>query len=394
MKLTAHQREVLDRFAAATKPIIWAGSIRSGKTVGAVVAFGLWALQFPGNYIIGGRTLPSAMRNVVKPMRDWADEVGVSTRLVRSASDFGARLELGSSTFYLFGGDNEASQDKVQGLTASGALLDEALLMPKSFILQAIARCSQPNARILMTLNKGSPNHWIKREWIDEGKVELMESTLDDNPNIGQSARDLYDGMFTGHHRARMLDNIWADPTGVIFNEPPEVKRMKPGRAVIGMDAALSGTTAALLFVQDSKTGVWVLRKEYYHTGERTYAEHRQRIDALAPGAPIIIDPAAARGLKRELRRSHQVNNANNDILFGIQCGQWAIECGKVALWHKGLDNFRRERSGYIWDAKKLERGEDAPVKANDHAMDAFRYFCARHLKPGVGTVRAKPKHL
>ena len=29
----------------------------------------------------------------------------------------------------------------------------------------------------------------------------------------------------------------------------------------------------------------------------------------------------------------------------------------------------------YVWDQKAKERGEERPVKQNDHAMDALRYI-------------------
>ena len=34
-----------------------------------------------------------------------------------------------------------------------------------------------------------------------------------------------------------------------------------------------------------------------------------------------------------------------------------------------------REFFSYVWDEKAAERGEDKPVKQNDHQMDADRYF-------------------
>ena len=37
--------------------------------------------------------------------------------------------------------------------------------------------------------------------------------------------------------------------------------------------------------------------------------------------------------------------------------------------------NTFREFFSYIWDEKAAARGEDKPVKENDHAMDAVRYF-------------------
>jgi hypothetical protein len=31
---------------------------------------------------------------------------------------------------------------------------------------------------------------------------------------------------------------------------------------------------------------------------------------------------------------------------------------------------------GYCWDPKKTIKGEDEPIKVNDHAIDALRYAC------------------
>jgi len=41
----------------------------------------------------------------------------------------------------------------------------------------------------------------------------------------------------------------------------------------------------------------------------------------------------------------------------------------------KGCQNFRRELESYVWDQKAKERGDEKPVKQNDHAMDAVRYL-------------------
>ena len=32
-------------------------------------------------------------------------------------------------------------------------------------------------------------------------------------------------------------------------------------------------------------------------------------------------------------------------------------------------------KTSYIWDEKAQEKGEDKPVKQNDHALDALRYL-------------------
>jgi phage terminase large subunit len=45
-------------------------------------------------------------------------------------------------------------------------------------------------------------------------------------------------------------------------------------------------------------------------------------------------------------------------------------------LIYKDCVNTIREFGSYVWDKKAAERGEDKPVKFEDHCMDALRYYC------------------
>ena len=47
-----------------------------------------------------------------------------------------------TNRFYLFGGKDEGASAMIQGITLAGILLDEVALMPRSFVEQALARCS------------------------------------------------------------------------------------------------------------------------------------------------------------------------------------------------------------------------------------------------------------
>ena len=41
---------------------------------------------------------------------------------------------------------------------------------------------------------------------------------------------------------------------------------------------------------------------------------------------------------------------------------------------HASCEGLLNEIPGYLWDDKAAERGEDAPIKADDHSIDALRY--------------------
>ncbi len=105
-------------------------------------------------------------RNVVTAVEPWLRRLGL--RWTENRTEH--YLELGcrgrSNRFYLFGGYDEKSAALIQGITFAGVLLDEAALMPRSFVEQACARCSVEGARLWFNCNPESPQHWFYREWI------------------------------------------------------------------------------------------------------------------------------------------------------------------------------------------------------------------------------------
>ena len=68
--------------------------------------------------------------------------------------------------FYVFGGRDESAAGLIQGITFAGILMDEVVLMPRSFVEQACARCSVAGSRLWFNCNPEEPQHWFYREWI------------------------------------------------------------------------------------------------------------------------------------------------------------------------------------------------------------------------------------
>ena len=129
--------------------IICDGAIRSGKTMCMSVSFMIWAMsRFDGaNFAMCGKTIVSLRRNVLDELFGRMRELGMSVRekLSRNYADvtFGRRR----NRFYFFGGKDEGSASLIQGITLSGLMLDEVVLMPQSFVNQALARCSLEKAK-------------------------------------------------------------------------------------------------------------------------------------------------------------------------------------------------------------------------------------------------------
>ena len=64
----------------------------------------------------------------------------------------------------------------------------------------------------------------------------------------------------------------------------------------------------------------------------------------------------------------------NNSVNDGIRMVGSMLNRRLIRV-HKRCINIRKEFASYVWDEKAAQRGEEKPVKQNDHAMDALRYY-------------------
>ena len=139
---------------------------------------------------------------------------------------------------------------------------------------------------------------------------------------------------------------------------------------------------------------VWLLwrkvagKNQYICLGESYYSgrdSHRQKTDGellellktLLGGrnpACIIIDPSAASMISLLRRAGYTVRKARNEVREGIADVSTMLTQGRL-LFASSCEKTLEEFGLYLWDEKASQRGEDAPIKQHDHAMDAVRYF-------------------
>lgn len=256
--------------------VIADGSIRSGKTIACICSFLLWSLETYDDqaFILAGKTIGALKKNVIRPMLQILTAWGIPYDYVRSGEQY---LAIGGNTYYLYDAHNEASQDKLQGLTAAGAYADEAALFPRSFVEQMIGRCSAPGAKIYMNCNPGSPGHYLLTEYIRqaaEKHIYHLHFLLEDNLSLSPAVRARYERMYTGVFYQRFILGRWAaadglvypqfadDPDAFLADAPPE----PIVHAVIGVD--FGGTKSGHAFELVGFTRGYrhvVVLDEYYH---------------------------------------------------------------------------------------------------------------------------------
>ena len=392
--LSAKQWEVMCFGETSYDALICDGAVRSGKTSIEATAFVLWAMEHFDrcNFIISGVSVESTKRNVVNPVlatqylldrftMTWSSRVNCLTVKTRDTTN----------QFYIFGGRDESSYRIVQGLTAAGCLLDEVVLMPRSFVEQCMARCSVEGAKFWFSCNPGSPSHWFFNEWVQKTKEKnayRIHFKLTDNPSLSAQTIERYKRMYSGVFKQRYIDGEWVAAEGIVYpmwRDALEDKwhptRDNPESGYcISIDYGTMNPFAAIKWKRD-KQGRWHAVDEYYYDGrnerhQKTDADYVNDIldfcsDHQNDRTEVIVDPSAASFITALKRTSmFKVRKADNDVLDGIRDVSVCLQSGLIGIGNN-LESVKAEFEAYVWDEKK----DDTPVKANDHAMDALRYF-------------------
>ena len=363
--------------------------MRSGKTLCMSLSFVAWAFSAFSDcdFAICGKTVTSLKRNVITPLIPLLEELGFSCNLKQSANLLTVCREGRINRFYLFGGRDESSASLIQGITLSGVMLDEVALMPRSFVEQALARCSVSGSKFWFNCNPEYPGHWFYRNWILKAKkknVLYLHFTMEDNPSLSPKIKKRYASLYSGIFYQRFVEGKWVAAQGQVYPMfSPDCIVKAPDypaqRYYISCDY---GTVNPSSFGLWGKFGDRYIRlKEYYHdsrkTGVRkTDEEHYKSLVELADGLPIsavVCDPSAASFMEVISRHgAFKVIPAKNDVLNGIRRVQDLLLNGVIKVCPCCEDSIR-EFSLY-----RFAGGEkDAVCKENDHAMDDIRYFAS-----------------
>ena len=396
MGFSEKQREIFRFPYTHYEALICDGAVRSGKTSVMSLSFLLWAMgRFDRcAFAICGKSVGSVERNIITPLlgvRYLQDNFSI--RYNRGGHVLTVRRGGKENRFYLFGGKDESSYALIQGVTLAGVLLDEVALMPQSFVEQALARCSVDGAKFWINCNPENPMHWFRQEWIlqpDKHNALHLHFMMTDNPSLSEETRQRYERTYSGVFYQRYVLGKWVAAEGVIysmFSETENVYRpeQRPkamawlSNRTIAVDYGTTNPTRFLDIYDDGETVRvdreydWDSRKEHAQKTDREYAD-----DLLAFMGPqpctVIVDPSAASFIAELGRRGVYVVKADNDVPDGIRKTAGLIGRRTIQICET-CSRLIDEMGTYVWDEKASQRGEEKPVKQNDHSADALRYY-------------------
>lgn len=282
-KFSKKQAEILKFIYSDDYAIVCDGAVRSGKTISMILAFVIWSMDFfdKMNFGICGKTIQATERNVIKELEKIE---GLSHyRMTYNQKDKMLTIKCGNKEnyYYVFGGKDESSYSVVQGITLGGVFFDEVALQPKSFVEQAIARTlSIENAKLWFNCNPENPDHWFKKEWIDENKdkVKVLHFLMEDNPIMTKDKIEKAEKMYNGVFYDRYIKGLWCRAEGLIYQyfadnkekfycKKEDLEKDKDGKYVfshinIGLDWGGNGSRHALQLTGINKTDLYFLKSK------------------------------------------------------------------------------------------------------------------------------------
>jgi PBSX family phage terminase large subunit len=371
------------------------GSVRSSKTyaVDAKLITKLCAYRVGGKRVICGQTKQSVYKNM---LLDIFTVVGKRNYSYNTST---GELWLFGTQWFVIGAKDEASYKQILGMTIGVVICDEWTEFPRSFTMQLFLRLSPKGARLYATTNPGTPQHYLYTEVLHSRKfardLDVIHFLLEDNPNIDLDAKEQIMASQSGVYYQRYILGLWVAAEGAIYKDAwkDSLLYAKAPLGLYGQGGYVNhvisvdyGTSNPCVFLEylDDGTTVWEDREYYWDSvkemrqkTDEEYADDMVKFitESRVRGArpKIVVDPSAASFKVALMKKGLWVMDADNDVDLGIRR---VSSCMNTAILrvHEDNVNAKRETGVYIWDKKKGEKGEDIPLKVDDHTQDARRY--------------------
>lgn len=388
--------------------LICDGAVRSGKTSIMVVAFIGWAMrEFSGQrFGICGKTVGSAVENMVIPYisMHYAKK-HYTLHWMRSQKILEVRRGRKVNRFEVFGGRDESSFALIQGRTLAGVLLDEVVLMPESFVNQALARCSVDGAKIWFSCNPEGPNHWFKEEWVDKREDHnalYLHFEMTDNPSLSEKTLKRYQSMYHGVFYDRYIRGLWVRAEGVIYplfaDKPSRYKIKKsdlPSKfeyITIGVD--FGGNKSAHAFVATGITSDWTpiaLKSERVPATGMSVEQMIRRFVRFADGikadygrVDYVYADCAEQAIINSMYQQTEYNilgSVKGEIIDRIRTMDLLLSTDRFKYVDGQCDSLKAALCDAVWDSEKLEDVRLDDGTSDIDTLDAWEYSWSAFIK-------------
>ncbi len=396
MRFSPKQKEALKllKNGGLKRLNIFEGSVRSGKTFISMVIWGLWVARSPkdSSYLMSGKTMNTLKRNVLEPMTEIFGSRFTYNTSKKEARLFGRRI-------YLEGAANAGAEGKIRGMTLRGAYCDELTLFDEGFFVMLLSRLSERGAKLIATTNPDNPAHWVKRDYLDNPKLDLlsMSFTLDDNIFLPPEYIESLKSEFCGVFYDRFILGKWVAAEGRVYESfskknvisaqemAEKLAENKLIHSAVGVDYGGNGSASAFVHVGfDAGYKNMYILSEYYDKKNRSaeslisaFSEYISREKEHFPALNEAYCDSAEQLLVKSFRRSVKIevkNARKKPINTRINMLNRLISAGR--LWvSEDCPHLIEALETAVWDERDIHKDvrlDDGST--NIDSLDAMEY--------------------
>ena len=269
--------------------------------------------------------------------------------------------------------------DRIRGMTAFGAYINEGTTASEVAFKEILSRCSVDGARIIMDTNPEDPEHYIKKDYIDKADGERLieiNFSLYDNTFLSQEyIKNMELVTPSGVFFDRNIKGMWTTADGAVYQDFNKSKHLITDISqynfidyVVGIDWGYEHYGAICLFGITSNNEFVLLktiRKQYQEIDY--WIDELKKIKEEYGNIQMYADSARPEYIMRCRKEKLKVFNGDKAVLSGIEKVASLIKQNKFLIY--ASEDFLQEIYKYVWDKKTGQ-----PQKTNDDLMDAIRY--------------------
>lgn len=348
-----------------------------------------------GAIVILGHTQQTVQRNIIDPMqRIWGKS------LVGNVSSYTGAAKLFGHKCYVLGSDNRNRVDAIRGMSIEYCYGDEVATWDGSIFEMLKSRLDKPDSTFDGTCNPDTPTHWFKEFLDSDADIFQQSYTIYDNPFLLPEFVHNLEKEYAGTvYFDRFILGKWTLAEGLIYKIFSQDKNIYEGELepgirerclqYVAVDYGTANPTVFLKILYDPDERMVYVDDEFYYDGrkevsQKTDQEYGECLEQFSPKertSAVVIDPSALSFRVLCRRLNYRVREADNDVLDGIRDVSTLLSVGRIKV-NARCKSTLKEFGTYAWDEKAaIQTGAERPIKQNDHAMDALRYFVHTVIK-------------
>ena len=269
----------------------------------------------------------------------------------------------------------------IRGMTAYGAYINEASLAKQEVFAEIVSRCSATGGRILADTNPDNPEHWLKKEYIDNSSkiIQLFHFGLDDNTFLSERYRtNIKASTPSGMFYDRDIKGLWVSADGVVFKDFDANKHYIDSSDLPPLAKYYCGVDwgydhwGSIVVIGETEDGTAYLVEEHASQYEEIdyWVGIAKEIQARYGGRiPFYCDSARPEHVSRFVREGLNAINAFKARLSGVESVAKRFKTNRLYICRDKVKKFRDEIYQYIWNKKTGE-----PIKEFDDVLDSLRY--------------------